>query len=190
MSTSENSATLRDRATDADRQLTLQIKGLIDQEYQNPSAAFLEFVAANVADTGTDTERLRKLAKRALHHFLQERAHDRAFRVVDHGKSIVLVFACPAIQGLHNLDSLGDHMNDAVESYPGIEMVVIDFSDVSHISSFGLGVMLDFWKKCSAAALTVRLCGLSPRIRELFTVCKLDQIFDIRETREEALADL
>jgi anti-sigma B factor antagonist len=71
----------------------------------------------------------------------------------------------------------------------GHTMIVLDLSDVWALTSLALGILANFQQKVEARGGRLRLCGLNPNVKQLFRMTKLDQIFDIHETAQEALRD-
>jgi anti-sigma B factor antagonist len=67
---------------------------------------------------------------------------------------------------------------------------VVDFSDTGYIDSSGLGVLVSVSKKIREAGGDLRLCGLNDDLRMLFELTKLDTLFSINDTREEAIGSL
>jgi anti-anti-sigma factor len=70
----------------------------------------------------------------------------------------------------------------------GERRFVVDLSATEYVSSAGLRVLLMLAKKVSGGAGRLALCGLNPQIREVFDIAGLGALFQIRETRDEALA--
>jgi anti-sigma B factor antagonist len=71
----------------------------------------------------------------------------------------------------------------------GHTRVVLDFSDIWALSSLALGILASFQHKVEARGGRLKLCGLNPNLKQLFRMTKLEQIFDIHKTAEEALED-
>ena len=57
--------------------------------------------------------------------------------------------------------------------------VIIDCSRLEYISSAGLGVLLKTQKRLMGSGGGLRLTGVSPHIRDIFTYSGFDQIFEI-----------
>ena len=62
--------------------------------------------------------------------------------------------------------------------------MVLNFSNVELIASRGLGEVMALYKKLGKKVL---VCGLSPKLSELFTIVFLDQLLDIYPTEGEAI---
>ncbi|MEE2778605.1 MAG: STAS domain-containing protein [Acidobacteriota bacterium] len=56
---------------------------------------------------------------------------------------------------------------------------VIDFSELSYISSAGLGVLLRAQKRLMEGGNGLKIVNLSPPIREIFEMAGFDRIFDL-----------
>jgi len=67
--------------------------------------------------------------------------------------------------------------------------IVLDLSDVWALSSLALGILANFQQKVEARDGQLKLCGLNPNLKQLFRMTKLEQIFNIHETDQEALRD-
>lgn len=57
---------------------------------------------------------------------------------------------------------------------------VIDLSALEYISSAGLGVLLRTHKRLMATGDGVRLVGVGPHLRDIFTYSGFDRLFDIQ----------
>ena len=75
---------------------------------------------------------------------------------------------------------------DALEE--GSRKFVIDFSKTGYIDSSGLGVLVSLSKKIREQGGELRLAGLNADLQTLFELTKLDTLFAITRTAEEALA--
>ena len=70
----------------------------------------------------------------------------------------------------------------------GDRKFVIDFADTGYIDSSGLGVLVSLSKKIREQNGELRLSGLNEDLRTLFELTKLDTLFNIAESRDEALS--
>ncbi len=84
---------------------------------------------------------------------------------------------------LKALEDLGKY----IETHAGAS-VLLDLENVEYLSSAGLGNLVGLLKKSRRANGKFRLCCLQESILELFEVMRLTAIFEIHETREEAVA--
>ena len=65
---------------------------------------------------------------------------------------------------------------------------LIDFSRTGYIDSSGLGALVSISKKIREHGGELRLCGLNEDLRSLFELTKLDTLFAIADTPDQALA--
>ncbi len=68
--------------------------------------------------------------------------------------------------------------------------LVVDFSQVRFLTSSVLGLLIRLSKKIYQSEGVLRLCGIQPKIYEIFKITRLDKVFDIYPTRQEALEGL
>lgn len=71
----------------------------------------------------------------------------------------------------------------------GDEKFLLDFAGASYIDSSGLGVLVSLSKKIREGGGELRLSGLDEDLETLFELTKLDTLFQIAESRNEALAE-
>jgi anti-sigma B factor antagonist len=70
----------------------------------------------------------------------------------------------------------------------GDHKFVIDFAQTGYIDSSGLGVLLSLAKKVREQGGDLRLAGLNDDLRTLFELTKLDTLFTLVDSVEEAVA--
>jgi anti-sigma B factor antagonist len=85
-----------------------------------------------------------------------------------------------------NRQELKQLVLDALEG--GARRFVIDFTSTGYIDSSGLGVLVSLSKKIREQGGDLRLAGLNEDLQTLFELTKLDTLFAISRTAEEALA--
>ena len=86
-----------------------------------------------------------------------------------------------------NRHELKEKVQAAMEA--GDRKILIDFSDTGYIDSSGLGALVSLSKKLREADGELRLAGLNDDLRTLFELTKLDTLFRIDASPEEALAE-
>ena len=72
----------------------------------------------------------------------------------------------------------------------GERKFVVDFANTGYIDSSGLGVLVSLSKKIREQGGELRLAGLNEDLRTLFELTKLDTLFVIADSRDEALQGL
>jgi len=69
----------------------------------------------------------------------------------------------------------------------GEQNFVIDLSGVPFMDSSGLATLVQLFKRVRIGHGDVRLCGLQPEVRRIFELTRLDRVFDIFPSRQEAV---
>jgi anti-sigma B factor antagonist len=85
-----------------------------------------------------------------------------------------------------NRQELKDLVQAALDR--GERRLLIDFSRTGYIDSSGLGALVSISKRIREAGGELRLSGLNEDLRSLFELTKLDTLFSIAETPQQALA--
>ncbi len=94
-----------------------------------------------------------------------------------------------AIEGqliVSNRQELKQKMLEELEG--GARKLLVDFTQTGYIDSSGLGVLVSLSKKIREQGGALRLAGLNEDLRTLFELTKLDTLFQIADTRDQALA--
>jgi len=68
--------------------------------------------------------------------------------------------------------------------------LVVDFTNVDHLSSSALGMLITLHNCVREKAGRLVLCNIQPGIYEVFAITRLNDIFTIRNSRAEALAEM
>jgi anti-sigma B factor antagonist len=85
-----------------------------------------------------------------------------------------------------NRQELKDLVQGALDK--GERRILIDFSHTGYIDSSGLGALVSISKRVRENGGDLRLSGLNEDLRSLFEPTKLDTLFAIAETPQQALA--
>ena len=85
-----------------------------------------------------------------------------------------------------NRQELKQQVIDALDG--GTRKFVVDFTRTGYIDSSGLGVLVSLSKKIREHGGDLRLAGLNEDLQTLFELTKLDTLFAITRTTQEALA--
>lgn len=80
---------------------------------------------------------------------------------------------------------LDQSLKDALASHARL---VVDMAGVTYISSSSLRVLLLGVRRARQQGGDLKLCCLSPRVRQVFALAGFDQVFQLWATRAEALA--
>lgn len=108
-----------------------------------------------------------------------------SFRARRVGSTVVVDVDGQLIVG--NRHELKEMVLDELEG--GVRNFIVDFALTGYIDSSGLGVLVGLSKRVREADGTLQLTSLSHDLLRLFELTKLDTLFTIRGSVEEALAD-
>ena len=85
-----------------------------------------------------------------------------------------------------NRQDLKDLIQAALDR--GERRILLDFSRTGYIDSSGLGALVSLSKRIREVGGELRLSGLNDDLRSLFELTKLDTLFAIADTSQQALA--
>ncbi|HNY91755.1 MAG TPA: STAS domain-containing protein [bacterium] len=66
--------------------------------------------------------------------------------------------------------------------------ILVDFKELSYISSAGLGVFMGFIEEVRSKNGDIKMCAMSPKIYRVFDLLGFPTIYQIFDKQEEALA--
>ena len=113
-------------------------------------------------------------------------ASHRRLDVEDVGDVTVASFIDTKILDETNIQVIGNQLFALVED-DGCRKVILDFTNVEYLSSAALGKLIVMDKKVKAAKGQLSMCGVRADILEVFKITKLDILFKIHDSREQAL---
>ncbi len=70
-----------------------------------------------------------------------------------------------------------------------VPLVVVDFREVSYIDSSGIATFVEGLKAVKTYGGNLKLTGIPPRIGEIFSFSKLDKVFLVYGSIEDALSE-
>jgi anti-sigma B factor antagonist len=69
----------------------------------------------------------------------------------------------------------------------GAPTMILDFSGVPYLDSSGLGCLVSAYTSCAKAGRRVALTGVNHRVRKVFEITKVEQIFLMFPTLADAI---
>jgi anti-sigma B factor antagonist len=69
----------------------------------------------------------------------------------------------------------------------GAPTIILDFSGVPYLDSSGLGCLVSAYTSCSKAGRRVALTGVNQRVRKVFEITKVEQLFLMFPTLADAI---
>lgn len=99
------------------------------------------------------------------------------------GKAVVVAIRGDA--GMAFVGQLQQELSRVLEGKP--ELVVLDLTDLTFISSMGMGTLVNFRNGVAKGGGTVKLAALKPLLAEAFRRARLTEMFEIYESVEAAV---
>jgi anti-sigma B factor antagonist len=65
--------------------------------------------------------------------------------------------------------------------------ILVNFKDVVYIDSSGLATLVEFLKNIKAYGGRLKISNLSPKVKSLFEMTRLEKLFDIAQDETEAV---
>jgi len=84
------------------------------------------------------------------------------------------------------LKTLTRLVDDACTGTGAVQLVVIDLSKVTIVPSMALGLLVQMSNKCKAREQRLKLAGVPPQVRQVFTITRLDRVFQFADSVEDA----
>ena len=107
-------------------------------------------------------------------------------KIVNQGDVTVVELVDRKILDELNISHIGERLQGLVAKAASPKFV-LDFSNVVHMSSSALGMLITLHKRVREKKGQLRLCGIQAPIYEVFVITRLNEIFDISETVEDAV---
>ena len=85
-----------------------------------------------------------------------------------------------------NIAEIGNTLGSLIEEDDHPKLL-LDFATVDHLSSAALGMLINANNKIRERSGMLRLTNIKPQILEVFVITKLNKLFKIHPTREDAL---
>jgi anti-sigma B factor antagonist len=86
-----------------------------------------------------------------------------------------------------NIAEIGQALTAVIDESPNPKLL-LDFAQVDHLSSAALGMLINANGRIKSKNGQLRLSNIKPPIYEVFLITKLNKLFYIHPTRQEALA--
>ena len=85
-----------------------------------------------------------------------------------------------------SIREIEEELFSLVRSIPEIKLL-LNFSGVEHLSSAALGMLINLQKEVGKNGGELKLSDINPQIFEVFKITRLNKLFDIHDTANEAL---
>lgn len=112
-------------------------------------------------------------------------ASDSRLRVRKDSGVTIVEFVDRNILDEANIQMIGDEIATLIEAEPTPKLL-ISFANVDHLSSAALGTLITINNKLRQKG-QLRLANIDPQIYEVFVITRLNNIFKIMPTTEDAI---
>ena len=85
-----------------------------------------------------------------------------------------------------NIQQIGEEINRIIDAEPQPK-ILISFDNVDHLSSAALGTLITINNKIRSKDGQLRLANIDKQIYEVFVITRLNKLFQIHETIDQAL---
>lgn len=89
---------------------------------------------------------------------------------------------------LHASPALRKELHDFIEAKA--PTLAVDLAGVKYIDSSGLATLVEYVRDCKAYGGRIALFGLQPKVKMVFELVRLNELFSITDSKESALAAL
>ena len=121
---------------------------------------------------------------------LKDKEKDTApIKLTRDGELTIVEFNVRKLLEENEIADVGRQLTSYIESQLKPK-IIISFAGVDHLSSSALGTLITVNYKVRERDGQLRLCSINPQIYEVFLITKLNKLFRIFPTMEEAKASL
>jgi anti-sigma B factor antagonist len=107
-------------------------------------------------------------------------------RIVDQQGITCVEFVDRNILDEANIQQIGEEICGLIEAEP-LPRMLISFENVDHLSSAALGTLITINNKIRGKDGQLRLANIDPQIYEVFVITKLNKLFQIHDSFEQAM---
>lgn len=109
------------------------------------------------------------------------------YRLTRAGAINVIELFLPVGLDIDEFDRLNEAVLAMIAADPGGGWVM-DLSKLDYMGSAALGLMVNVRQRVKEGKGRLVLCGLSPRLVQVFKTCCMERLFKIVRTRDEAIS--
>lgn len=110
----------------------------------------------------------------------------RRIVVAEEGMVSIVRFVDKKIVDSASIEQLGEELNSLV-AVDNRNVLLLNFEGVEFMSSAALNKLISLNNNVKKAQGRLKLCNLRAEIKEVFTITRLDRVFDIRKSEIDAL---
>jgi len=112
---------------------------------------------------------------------------DSRLRISDNDGVTVVEFIDRNILDEANIQAINEEITAPIEQSQ-MPKILISFSNVDHLSSAALGALITINNKIREKSGELHLANIDPQIYEVFVITRLNKLFHIHDTTDQAHA--
>ncbi|HSR52864.1 MAG TPA: STAS domain-containing protein [Acidobacteriota bacterium] len=109
-----------------------------------------------------------------------------SFQVEKSSEGEITVLQVEGYLDAHTAPDFEKALEEAIQA--GQHKIIVDCAKLDYISSAGLGVFMGFVEEVREQAGDIKICGLIPKVRQVFELLGFQQLYHIEDDRPAALA--
>ncbi len=107
-------------------------------------------------------------------------------RIEYEGKVTIAILTEEKILQEVDIQGLENSIMALIEEISGINLI-INLCNIKFLTSSALGLLIHVLKKMHETGGKLKLCSIDPKILEVFTITRLDKVFEIYDSQAAAL---
>jgi anti-sigma B factor antagonist len=128
---------------------------------------------------------LSRLRREERLHMTEKQSH---ITVRDSGSVRTVHFSVQKILDELTIADIGNELSQLVKGNTGIK-ILLSFQDVEHLSSAALSMLISLSRQIDEVGGDLKMADIAPPIYEVFKITRLNRLFKIHGTTQEALAE-
>jgi anti-anti-sigma factor len=113
-------------------------------------------------------------------------AAHRYFQLIEQNSWTIIELLLPDVLDPVEFDRLNESVLRTIEGKSQGQWL-LDLALVNHMGSSALGMLVNIRHRVKVTGGRLVVCGMNPRLRELFRTCSMDRLFTVVRTRNEVV---
>lgn len=109
-------------------------------------------------------------------------------QIATYNKNNIFIINLIGEVDLYNTSKIKETVNAAVSS--GYKKIIVNMNEVTYIDSTGIGTLISIRQILADISGELRLINIKDSVKKIFELTKLDYLFKIMNSEEEAIKNL
>ena len=106
-----------------------------------------------------------------------------------HEDVLIAYFQDARIIDAKRIQGLGEELAELVAN-PRYEKIILNFQNVSFMSSAMISKLIHFGKRCKASDTRLCFCDINENIEQIFEVMQLGKVFAVSQSEDKAIEEI